>query len=145
MTEKVTCSSRVGKLRRLVAEERRLLQEKASLELMLKNVQQLRNKLKVEQIQLSSNLQVELGGDYIEVPVKSLPLSPDPLDMEEEEDNVLNNKPSLNLNVNDLPRMFFGMDDDAEENEEEDSEEEIGCANEVLGNFNETEINFDDF
>ncbi|KAK3912293.1 Collagen alpha-1(XX) chain [Frankliniella fusca] len=150
MAEKNASSCRALKLRRMVAEERRLLKEKLALEQMLKNIQCLRTKLKasltflVEQIQLSSHLQEELGTQYVEVPVKSVPLDPASPNIEEEEANLQNNKPSLNLSISDFPGMFPGRDDDVEELED-DSEEEIGCANEVLENFNETELNFDDF
>lgn len=47
MTSKITSSKNKPRLTRLVAEERMLLQEKAALETMLKNVQALRHKLKV--------------------------------------------------------------------------------------------------
>lgn len=47
MAQNVPCSRSAVRLRRLIAEERRLLQEKTALEIMLKNVQALRTKLKV--------------------------------------------------------------------------------------------------
>lgn len=40
--------------------------------------------------------------------------------------------------------MFFGADDFGED-DDEDSEDEIGCAKEVLGNQSESELNFEDF
>ncbi|KAJ1530296.1 hypothetical protein ONE63_005216 [Megalurothrips usitatus] len=99
MAEKVPASLKGNKLRRLVAEERRLLLEKSALEEMLKNVQALRTKLKVEQIQLGSNLQAELGESYVEVPLQALPV-PEPVNMEQEERNIAVNKPTLDLGVN---------------------------------------------
>lgn len=125
MAEKVPASLKGNKLRRLVAEERRLLLEKSALEEMLKNVQALRTKLKVEQIQLGSNLQAELGESYVEVPLQALPV-PEPVNMEQEERNIAVNKPTLDLGVNNFQNMFY---DDIEE--DDDDSDGAGCVQEV--------------
>lgn len=137
MAEKVPASLKGNKLRRLVAEERRLLLEKSALEEMLKNVQALRTKLKVEQIQLGSNLQAELGESYVEVPLQALPV-PEPVNMEQEERNIAVNKPTLDLGVNNFQNMFY---DDIEE--DDDDSDGAGCVQEV--DAGENEIDFDDF
>lgn len=54
--------------------------------------------MQIEQIQLSGHLQAELGDQYVEVPIKAL--SPDPLNIAEEEASITVNKPVLNLDIN---------------------------------------------
>ncbi|XP_034247130.1 uncharacterized protein LOC117648623 [Thrips palmi] len=143
MAETLGGSSKSLQLKRLIAQQRTLLQEKAALEQMLKNVQALRNKLKVEQIQLSSSLQAELGGSetYVEVPAESITVKTQ--DIVEEEKHITSNKPILDLKTDHFQRMFLGGTDNGEEEEDDDdSDDAIGCVQELM---DEHELGFDDF
>lgn len=140
MAETLGGSSKTTQLKRLVAQERTLLQEKSALELMLKNIQALRTKLKVEQLQLSSCLQAELGSSetFVEVPVESLPSN-----FVEEEKNIAVNKPLLDLKTDHFQRMFLGEMNHGEEEEDDDSDNDaIGCVEELM---EEHELGFEDF
>lgn len=59
-------------------------------------------------MQLCSNLTAEMGEQFIEVPVKPPP-SPDPLDIDEEEQDIVVNKPTLNLDVNRFQSEFLSL------------------------------------
>ena len=55
-------------------------------------------------MQLSAQLQAELGEQFVEVPKKAL--SPDPLNIVEEEASIVLNKPTLNLDVKNFHSKF---------------------------------------